>query len=507
MRFGIVGSSVTLDASSAAKIGHSAAFSVVAGAPVAILSSDTTIVYTVNAPPARYPVVRVLDVIGNGVGQQAIAFTVTAPCSLSASQFMTDAQGAIAFSASSLTVPTVAVQSPFSCRLVASPVGFTASPVPMAFVVQPSGGTAWTGRVDGAWDNGANWTAGLPLATSSAFVAASQPRTTAVSPSLGTTNPVVASIDVEDGAQLNLSGGTLNVSKNIDARTSGSIGNGTIMIPAGAAIGGSMRGTLPSVNCQSGAYSLTGQTQLSGALTMNNCSIDLGGQSLSVAQSLSVGSSAGLLMTQASSTMQIAGNAAFASGGNQLTAGTLSVGGNFVQSGTGTFVPSGTHTVIIGQGGAKNPFVSFDDVTGSWFENLTVMLVSGKTVTINAPVRVLGAFNVTSTTGDTLSLAAGLADSPNGPISVTGSLAVNLGGTINTPSLTFGAGTVTLTGSVDHVLSNVALTLGDSLHLFVNVMGNLVDLESVNCHAGTGVTISGTNDQAVAALKQACGVP
>ena len=170
-------------------------------------------------------------------------------------------------------------------------------------------------------------------------------------------------------------------------------------------------------------------------------------------------------------------------------------------------MPSGTHTVVIGPGAAKNPFVTFDDVTGSWFENLTVTLVLGRTVTINSPVRVLGAFNVTSTTGGTLSLAAGLADSPNGPISFSGSLAVNLGGTINTPSLTFGAGTVTLTGSVDHVLSNVALTLGDNLHLFVNVMGNLVDLESVNCHAGTGVTIAGTNDQAVAALKQACGVP
>ena len=53
VRFGIVGSNVTLDASSAAKIGHSAAFSVVAGAPVAMVSSDTTIVYTVNVPPNR----------------------------------------------------------------------------------------------------------------------------------------------------------------------------------------------------------------------------------------------------------------------------------------------------------------------------------------------------------------------------------------------------------------------------------------------------------------------
>jgi hypothetical protein len=315
--------------------------------------------------------------------------------------------------------------------------------------------------------------------------------------------PFIQSIDVEDGAQLGLNGNTVNVSRNIDARTSGSIVGGTINVPSGSN-GGTMRGALPSVACQSGQYTLSGVTQLSGSLSLTNCSLDVHGQTLTIAQSLSTSSGAGLTMSQAS-TVTVNGNASFLGGTMTLTAGNLVVAGNFTQS-NGTFAPSGSHTVTLGAGGAQSQGVTFDDVTNSWFQNLNVSLVSGKTVTINSAVKVKGAMSVVASTGGTLSLPNGLENQLNGPITISGTMGINLGETINTSSLKLSGGTITLIGSGVLALGNGTLALGDNLDLIVNVTGGLVGSAPAQCTHGANVTISGTNGPAVAALKQLCGI-
>jgi hypothetical protein len=506
VKFGAIASNVMLNATDGTKAGHSTAFNVVAGPAVSIAPSDgnKTIVYSMNQAPAVYPSVKVTDALGDPAGNQTVAFTVTAPCTLSAARLNTNAAGTIAFGASTLTIPVLGAMSPFSCELVATGVGFTAPALHMALLVQPSGSTVWTGRVDNAWETHDNWTLGVPSTAMSAFIAAAQPSTPGVYPVLHGA-AAVPSIDVEDRAQLDLNGKTLSVFQNVDARTNGVIRNGTIIVPVGAN-GGGVRGTLPDVNCQSGQYSLIGVAQLTGALSLSNCVFDLGGKNLFVAKSLMTTAGAGLIMTRPASTMEVGGSATFGGTANQLTGGTLMVSGDFTQSGSGTFAPSGTHTVKIGPNADQNQRVTFSDVGGSWFQNLTLTVAAGRTVTINSPVMVRGNFLVVGN-GGTLALPVGLANQLNGPITVTGTMTLNLGGIINTSSLAFGHGTVTLTGDGQASLANGTLRLDDDLHLIVNATGNLVGGTPAQCVHGSRVTIDGANVQAVAALKLFCGIP
>src|SRR6202012_3315615 len=121
-----------------------------------------------------------------------------------------------------------------------TPVGFTASAVRVAMLVVEGGMTAWRGHTSSAWETADNWTASVPSSTSSVFVPLAQPRSPVLVPTLNS-NPFIGSIDVEDGAVLALNSHTLNVTQDIDARTTGIIFGGTIHVPAGSN-GGIIRG-------------------------------------------------------------------------------------------------------------------------------------------------------------------------------------------------------------------------------------------------------------------------
>jgi len=510
VKFGQPGQNVRLVATGASKTGQSAAFTVVPGPAAAITTSDSILVYRLDETPANYPTIFVTDGAGNGTGQQSVAFTVTAPCTLAGggqtAQFTSDVEGAIVFDATKITIPTGGAETPFSCLLTGTGVGFTApSPARSALLVQPSGSSVWTAHTSDAWATTDNWTASVPSSAVAAFIAASQPRATPVYPILRTGNATAASIDVEDGGRVDLNGNALTVFENIDTRTSGLIFNGTLIA---AGNGGGLRGSIETLDCQGGSHLLTGITQITHSMTMSNCQVDLAGTGLAITQNLTMGSGSSIVMNTAPSTVQVFGSATFGGAPSELTAGVLFVEGNFTQTGSGNFAPSGNHTVALGTYDTKNQVVNFDDVTSSQFENLSIRLVTGKTVTINSAVKVAGALTVVSTGGGTLSLPAGLKNQLNGPISLTGSMAVNLGGVINTSLLSFAGGTVTLTGAAQLALGNGSLNLGDNLHLSVNAMGTL-GIDAANpprCTHGTNVVIDGTNIQAVAVLKQACGI-
>jgi adhesin/invasin len=505
--FGAVGSNVTLTATGAGKTGLSGAFTVIAGPPSVLISSDTTstFVYTAGQTPSVYPTFTVKDGGGNPVPQQNVAFTVTSPCTLQGAQLSTDATGTIALSGTTLTIPSAAAGGRgFSCRLTASPVGFSAPTLLVALVTQPAAGTAWTGRTSDAWELRDNWTADVP-SSNTAFIAAAQSRAQSLFPVLRST-PSIGSVDVEDGAQLSLNGNTLSIFQNVDARTTGVITNGTINVPSGAN-GGTMRGALPNVTCQGGHFTLSGLTLISNSLTLSNCVVDLNNQTATVAQNLAMSAGATLVMNQASSALQVAGNASFAGGVSTLSAGSIAFGGDFSVASGGVFAPSGSHTVTLGLGGPQNQVIRFDDVASSWFQNLNVAMVTGSAVAINSAVRVRGEMRVTASTGGTLSLPVGLSTQGNGPIIVTGTMAIVLGRTITTSSLTLSGGTVTLVGNGVLSLGGGTLQLGDGLTLIVNAMGSLIDSPPNSCTHGSNVSISGTNTDAVTALKQACGIP
>jgi hypothetical protein len=228
---------------------------------------------------------------------------------------------------------------------------------------------------------------------------------------------------------------------------------------------------------------------------------------LFVARDFSTAGYAGLVMTQPSGAMHVGGSVAFNGARTQLSAGTLFVSGDFTQAGSGTFAAGGTHLVSIGPSTGQDQSVTFSDLTDSWFENLDVLVSPGRTVTVVSPVKVLGTLDISSTGGGTFALPAGLANQPNGPIVVHGTMTLRLGGTINASALTIGHGTVTVTGDGVLALISGALRFDDDLHLELNATGSLIGDMPVRCTSGRNVVIDGANGAAVASLKALCGVP
>ena len=286
-----------------AKTGSSSKFAVVAG-PAALMTTtpgDSVLRYGLDQTPDGFPTVYVTDAGGNITGHtQTVSFTVNGPCTLNGSvaktaQFQSDVEGAIVFNSSMITIPTGGADFPFSCQLVGTAVGFTAPPIQLALIVQQSGSTTFMEHTNQAWETVDNWTNLLP-SSNTAFIAAAQPHPNAVVAALGS-NPTIGSIDVEDGATLNLSGHTLSVFQNIDSRASGTIFGGTINVPLGAN-GGYLRGqNLPTVNCQSGTHTMIGQTQIFGSLTLNNCTFDVTNNLLTQSQgTFATAGAGGLIM-------------------------------------------------------------------------------------------------------------------------------------------------------------------------------------------------------------------
>ena len=501
VKFGTLATGVTLDAAGDGKSGQSAPFNVVPGPAASIVStntSGTTIKYDMGSSPSEYPAIKVRDGVSNPVPNQTVSLSKSGPCTVT-SQLTTDAAGAIALSSSSLTVPSQSATTPFSCDIAFSIPGVT--PLHFALLVQPSNSTVWTGHTSDAWELSDNWTSSVPSTTVSPFIPAAQASNPIAYPVLHG-GASISSIDVEDGARVNLNNNTLSIYQNIDARTSGAIVGGTIAVPIGAN-GGTVRGSLPNVNCQSGQHTLNGPTQLTGTLTLGNCTFDLGAQTLAVAGALTTTAGGGFIMNQTNSVLT-AGAVSFGGTGSQLSAGTLNVLGNFTQTGTGTFAPTiGTHTVALGPS-TQDQSVTYGDLTSSWFQNLDVSVASGRTVSINSAVQVRGNLTIHGT-GGTFALPAGLT-ALNGPMVATGTMTLAIGGVVNATSLTLGNGTITVTGSGLVVLGSGTLRLDDNLHLIVNIPGDIMGNITTTCTHGSNVTIDGNNTQAIGALRQLCGI-
>ncbi|HEY4307264.1 MAG TPA: Ig-like domain-containing protein [Gemmatimonadaceae bacterium] len=507
--FGQPGQNVRLVATGATKTGQSAAFSVVAGAAAVITPSDSIIIYGMDQTPQQYPSFFVTDAGGNITGRQTVSFTVTGPCRFgeaTTAQFTSDTEGAIIFNASMISIPTVGADFPFSCQITGTGVGFTAAtPARTALLVQPSNATVWTGHTNGAWETRDNWTNDVPSSTKSAFIAAAQPRAQVTAPVLNT-NQFISSIDVEDGTTLNLNGHTLGVSQNIDTRTSGLIAGGTI---SASGNGGLMRGTLPTTNCQNGVYSLIGQTTINGALTLN-CIIDANGNFLSQNQgAFATTGGGGLIMNASAGRVEINGDATFGGTGSQLSDGQLYIYGSLHQLGGATFPATNAHGVFMftPQSGAADESITFNDVTNSFFSGLVISMAAGHTFTISQAVQIRGSLGVIGN-GGTLALPAGLFNQRNGRIDLAGPMTASLGGTINAAALNFNSGAFTLTGNGTLSLGNGTLFIGDNVQLVINVTGNLVASPvGGGCTHGVNVSITGSNTTAVAAVKQACGIP
>jgi hypothetical protein len=518
--FGQPGTNVTLDAAGGGKVGHSAPFSVAAGSAATIsVVGQSTFYYGLNQTPPQLPVLVVKDAGGNPVAGQRVSFNINEPCSVNA-ELTTDSQGRIAFDNTSLRVPA-GQDFQFSCKLFGAIVGAVgAPPVYVALVTERSSEafnplpTIWTGNASDAWETQDNWTISTPSSSLDVWIPAAQPRANSTFPVIRGTDSFVAirSLDVETGANLNLNGHTLNIAttgdvgQNVDARNSPfGVFNGTLAISAGGN-GAYMRGRLPTVNVQGGPFRVLEQAQTSGNLTINGGSIDASGGPLVVGGDFATAFSGTLHMSEAS-VVSVAGSATFGGGpvdARDLAGGVLLVQGNFTQTGTGTFQPGTDHVVQIGALTSGDHTVSFSDVSGSWFQNLQLVVGNGHGVTIAQPVQIRGSLAITGTGGGAnVNLPQGLSAQQNGDIAVGGpGVVITIGGGINTSELDFlPSAVVRLEGTGALQLANGRLTFGANAHVTINATGTFVPPAANNCSRGPGVVIDGSNTVVVAALN------
>jgi hypothetical protein len=141
-----------------------------------------------------------------------------------------------------------------------------------------------------------------------------------------------------------------------------------------------------------GAASFAGAIEIPGNLTVAGAgNLTIGGHEVLVEGDFATQNTAVLTMQNALGRLNVRGNVSFGGGSTntRLTAGTLRVGGNFAQAGSGaSFAASGTHqtrldgvadqTVLFGTPGAAT--------TASHFARLEIEAADGAVVTLISPV-------------------------------------------------------------------------------------------------------------------------
>jgi hypothetical protein len=503
-----------------------------AGSAIPRLTTPDTGIVVLNTfaqTPTHYPVVVVKDGLGNPVVGQLVTFEVggidresSSPCHINMVSATTNAKGEIAFDPNTFLFASGA-DFPYSCLLFATAIGsnnqpLLGSPLLVPVVVAPSTGTTWTGRSgDRLWTTKENWTNGVPGLTGT-VTSAFMPLATTVgatilngSPSL--TGPQlgadasVGTIDLEDGAVLDLNGHTLTIGGSVNGRSVGTIMNGTVTTAPGTQ-GGSLSGNLPAFLCSSsGAYTFDTFATFE-SLTNSGCLLSVGFSTVVVQKDFTQTGSGRLQMDQSESFLEVVGTTTF-NGGDQLrllTDGVMLLQGNLVQKGTtGSFTTGGSHNVFMSNAGQPQT-ISFEDPAHSSIRQLNLSLLANAPFTIQSALVVQDTLVVSATPGSTLNLMNGL---QSGVIEVFGQgLITNVSGTVTTGGLVFDGGTtITLAGSggLNIAGSGQVLTLNNDTHLTINVTGTLTVNPNATCVAGSNVKIDGTT-QNLDLLRRICGL-
>lgn len=388
---------------------------VVAGAPAAFtIVAGNAQVGVASSPLPQSLVARVTDALGNAVSGQAVAFTVTAGGGTLAGGGALDS--VITNSAGdAVTTWTLGPDTLAAQTVEATLTGFPA----LAFTATAEPNIAnrtWTGAASTLWTDAANWAElTVPVATDSVRI----PAGATFMPELAG-DVALARLTIEDGATLNMQSQILTVSGNLTVPTAlafVNIGEGAIEM-----VGvGEVRGALPRLTVRGGTITLGSQVDVSGDVTVvDGGDIAIGAQTLLVAGSLETQTGGTLTMT-GPGTVAVDGDVIFLGGSTvgRLTAGELSVGGNFAVTGAAGsysataghtlrmsgFLP-GTMTVSIADP-ANNPLGTFvvSEATDVSFG------VAGAIILGNA---ILEGTTATATVTSEVAIAGGLIDSVGG---------------------------------------------------------------------------------------------
>jgi len=375
------GASYTLVASGTGLVsGTSAAFNMAPGVPtgISIVSGNGQTAAAGSALNAI--IVRLHDALGNGISDVPIAFAVTGGGgSLSSASVITDADGrAIA-----------------SWTIGSGPQTMTATygsgPGTLTATITATSTTAlltWTGATSSAWGTASNWSPAIvPTAVDGITIPV-----TSTAPII--TAPVsVFSLTVATGATLT-NNSTLTINGSLDAGTTIS-GSGSVLL---AGSSGTLKGVINQpVSVTGAAYTLNGTTQVTGPLTISaSGKLEVANQALTVIGSLATSGSGRLAMTNTAGLVTVTVDANFAGGSESgyLTAGVLSVSGNFTATGS-TFSASGSHTLKLAGGGVAQTLAFTSPLGGQGINHLT--FENGATKTMSGAPQIMGDVSILAT--------------------------------------------------------------------------------------------------------------
>lgn len=402
--------------------------------------------------------VLVTDANANPVSGTTVNWAVaTGGGSVSGANSVTNAAGIATITWTLGATPGAQSVTATSAGLSGSPITFTAN----AAVVSLANKT-WTGATSTDFGVATNWLpVGVPAAGDSVLI----PPTA--------NNPVVhaqttiASLYVNSGATLTLlSGGGNLVANGAADLTGGVLGTGSLTVssPVPRTLKGNFAGggTLNVL----GTYTLNGALVVTGNLTsQTGGSLILNGNSVTQTGNFSTLGTGTLNMTNAADALTVTGSVTF-SGGSEaglLTAGVLSVTGNFTQSTTATsFVATATHqTAFVG---SVAQTISFANPGTSTFGKLTSGNAAGVTLATGV-----------ATAGDVIL---------GGPM--TGSLGLTIGGSLfdvgtklAVPSISFIGSGAPVGSTTNTINANVTFNNSPSI-----LQANLIVNGAVNVNLG-----------------------
>ncbi len=369
----------------------------------------------------------------------------------------------------------------------------TPTPATPGAFVQTSGGAlvnwpisaptiTWTGSVSTDWSNASNWTpAQVPTAANPVLIPA-----TTNKPAI-TSSCAAKSILVNSGGRIDVGIFTCQVSGDVISTGIIAGTTGAIQIVAAGQISGNLPGLIASapVTVATGGATTgsgNGNVTISGA----GAQLILNGQTLTAPGNLLVQTSGVLVMNNPADVLTIFGTATFNGGSEsgQLTAGTLTVYGNFSQAATSSpssFLASGSHRTVLG---GPSQSVSFANPATSHFQDLDITVVTGaltlgsNVTAVGQLVSVPGGLGGPAVSGAGFTLTAGGADisAPQGITALT----------MSGVPLVLSGGTITGVSNVTFTNQNPAGTA-----LTVNNVGQAAHFTFSNLNFTTTLTAGG----------------
>lgn len=182
---------------------------------------------------------------------------------------------------------------------------------------------------------------------------------------------------VVKGGRVRSSTANLNVGGQVTADTTSDLGGLAQLTETGTSfpsLANTIAGKAPMNTVLTGSVTLSDNVVFGGALTVKG-SLDVHGKTLQVNGDLSTANSGTMTMVDAASTVTVGGNATFggASTAGKLSAGVLTVSGNFTQTGdASSFAASGSHKVTLASSGAQTVSFANPDPSASHFARLEI---------------------------------------------------------------------------------------------------------------------------------------